>query len=205
MKIAILGGTFDPIHNGHLAAAQAVAEAFDIDQVQFIPTFSPPHKPGSQITSAFHRSAMVALATADVGRFTMSTIEVDKLEPRYSVDTLKLMHQQYPDSWFIFITGTDMYQEIESWRKYRQLFELTSFAVINRPGFPMRNDIAPVELVNQGVKGSIREQPAVYYFPSVQCNISSTTIREELKCGGNSARWLQPAVQAYIEKHRLYA
>ena len=80
MRIAILGGTFDPIHNGHLAAAQAVAEAFAVDEVQFIPTFSPPHKPVSGITSPFHRFAMVALATASIERFKISTIEVDCLE-----------------------------------------------------------------------------------------------------------------------------
>ena len=205
MRIAILGGTFDPIHNGHLAAAQAVAEAFDVDEVQFIPTFSPPHKSTSGITSPFHRFAMVALATASIERFKISTIEVDCLEARYSVDTLKLMHQRYPDSWLVFITGTDMYEEIESWREYRQLFDLTSFAVVNRPGFPMRDDVAPVELIEAGSTASTGPQPGVYYFPSVECDISSTDIREELKRGGDAGRWIQPAVRAYIDKHKLYA
>ena len=148
---------------------------------------------------------MVALATASIERFKISTIEVDCLEARYSVDTLKLMHQRYPDSWLVFITGTDMYEEIESWREYRQLFDLTSFAVVNRPGFPMRDDVAPGELIEAGATASTGPQPAVYYFPSVECDISSTDIRKELKRGGDGGRWIQPAVRAYINKHKLYA
>lgn len=204
MKIAILGGTFDPIHKGHLAAAHAVAKTFDIDEVHFIPAFSPPHKPSSKITSPFHRSAMIALATSKIVRFTLSTIEMDLLEPSYSVDTLKLMHQQYPNSRFIFIAGTDMYKEIDSWERYQQLFRLTSFAIVNRPGFPMRNDVSNVELIKQGSKACMGAQPAVYYLPSVDCDISSTRIREELKRGGHTSNWLEPAVRDYIDKHRLY-
>jgi len=205
VRIAILGGTFDPIHNGHLAAAQAVAEAFDIDEVQFIPTFLPPHKPARTVTSPFHRFAMVALATANFERFKLSTIEVDCLEARYSVHTLKLMHKRYADSWFVFIAGTDMYEQIESWKEYRELFDLTSFAVVNRPGFAMRGDVAPVEIVEGHAKTRPRAQPGVYYFPTVECDISSTKIREELRRGGDARRWIQPTVQAYINKHKLYA
>src|ERR1700759_4404573 len=96
MRIAILGGTFDPIHNGHLAAAQSVAEAFEIDEVHFVPTFSPPHKQSQEITSPFHRFAMVALATNPFERFRSSSIEVDSLEKGYSVDLLDAMRVAYP-------------------------------------------------------------------------------------------------------------
>ena len=147
---------------------------------------------------------MIALAISEMSRFTLSTIEMDLLEPSYSVDTLKLMHQQYSNSWFIFITGTDMYQEIDSWERYQQLFQLTSFAVVNRPGFPMRNDVSDVELIKQGSKTLMGEQPTVYYLSSVDCDISSTKIREQLKHGGDTSEWLPPAVRDYIYKHRLY-
>src|SRR5262249_28757092 len=103
MRIAILGGTFDPIHNGHLAAAQSVAESFQVDEVLFVPAFSAPHKQSRGITSPFHRFAMVALATVSFDRFRTSTIEVDALERRYSVQTLDVMKDAYPGSEFLFI------------------------------------------------------------------------------------------------------
>src|SRR5437667_2715233 len=96
MRIAILGGTFDPIHNGHLAAAQSVAETFHVDEVHFVPAFSPPHKQSRGITSPFHRFAMVALATVSFDRFRASAMEVDALEKRYTVETLEAMKQLHP-------------------------------------------------------------------------------------------------------------
>lgn len=204
MRIAILGGTFDPIHNGHLAAARTVAETFDIDEVHFITAFFPPHKPRSDITSPFHRFAMVALATAPFDDFRVSTVESDVLESRYSVDTLELMHRTYPTSSFVFITGADMYSEIEDWRNYRRLFELTSFAVLNRPGFSMREDIAPVEVVRGRPKTSIEKGPRVYYLPDFGEDVSSTRIREEAKKGNSLDRWIPSTVQTYIAKHKLY-
>src|SRR5690242_15592917 len=133
MRIAILGGTFDPIHNGHLAAAQSVAETFQADEVHFVPAFSPPHKQARGITSSFHRFAMVVLATMPFARFRTSTIEVDTLERRYTVDTLQLMKRLYPDAELLFVVGTDMYEEIQTWKDFRRLFELSHFVIVNRP------------------------------------------------------------------------
>src|SRR5262245_40057124 len=113
MRIAILGGTFDPIHNGHLAAAQSVAKAFQVDEVHFVPAYSPPHKQSKGITSPFHRFAMVALATVSFDRFRTSTIEVDTLERRYTVETLESMKQEVPNAELLLIIGTDMYQDIQ--------------------------------------------------------------------------------------------
>ncbi len=204
MRIAILGGTFDPIHNGHLAAARMVARTFEVDEVHFIPTFVPPHKPSTGITSPFHRFAMVALATEPFESFRVSAIEVDMLEARYSVDTIETMHQKYPGSRFVFITGTDMYNDIESWKEFRKLLGLTNFAVVHRPGFPMRDDIVPVEVIEQGA-ATMGEDTRVYYFPSLEHKISSTEIRSEIKRGGDTSAWLSPTVRTYIEKHKLYA
>src|SRR5262247_692139 len=136
MKIAILGGTFDPIHNGHLAAAQSVAITFQVDEVHFVPAFAPPHKHVQKITSPFHRFAMVALATVPFDRFRTSTIEVDALEKRYTVETLQAMKQSYPDADLLLIIGTDMYREIETWKNFRQIFNLAHLVIVNRPGFP---------------------------------------------------------------------
>src|SRR5437667_5568324 len=112
-RIAILGGTFDPIHNGHLEAADTVARTFQVDQVHFVPAFSPPHKQSRGITSPFHRFAMVVLATMPFAQFQASTIEVDALEKRYTVHTLESMRGLYPGAELIFVAGADMYEDIE--------------------------------------------------------------------------------------------
>ena len=205
MKIAILGGTFDPVHHGHLRAAQTVANTFAIDEVHFIPAFTPPHKSRTGITSAFHRFAMVALAIAPFDKFRLSTIEVDRLKPRYTVNTLELMHERYPGAALLFVTGTDLYAEIEDWKDYRRLFDLTSFAVVNRPGVSMRDDIRPVEVVEAQPEHPLSEPPRVYYLPHFHEDISSTVLRERLQHGTDPGPWIPPAVQKYINTHKLYS
>ena len=205
MRIAILGGTFDPIHNGHLAAAQSVAEVFQVDELHFVPAFSPPHKHARGITSPFHRFAMVALATVSFERFRTSTIEVDALERRYTVETLDAMKQTHPGAELLFIIGTDSYQEIETWRNYRRLFELAHLVIVNRPGFPFREDVAPHQVLNEKQTVTLPAEPAVFYLPFVQQPISSTEIRDERKRGERVSQWVPPTVWSYIEKNKLYS
>src|SRR5882672_2631458 len=174
MRIAILGGTFDPIHNGHLAAAQSVAETFQVDELHFVPTFSPPHKVSFALTSPFHRFAMVALATSSIERFRPSTIEVDALEKRYTVETLEAMKQSYPGADLLFIIGTDMYQEIETWKNFRRLFELAHLVIVNRPGFPFREDVAPFQILHEKQPVTLLKNPTDFYLPFVEQQISST-------------------------------
>jgi nicotinate-nucleotide adenylyltransferase len=208
MRIAILGGTFDPIHNGHLAAAQSVEETFPVDEVHFVPAFSPPHK-SHGITSPFHRCAMVALATVPFDRFRTSTIEVDTLERRYTVETLEAMKRTYPGAELLFIIGTDMYQEIESWKNFRRLFELARLVIVNRPGFPFREDVAEYQILNDKELATItKDSPlpqTVFYLPFVEQPISSSAIREERKRGEAVNQWLPASVWSYIEKHKLYS
>jgi nicotinate-nucleotide adenylyltransferase len=204
MRIAILGGTFDPIHNGHLAAAQSVAEIFQVDELHFVPTFSPPHKQTRGITSPFHRFAMVALAIVSFERFRTSTIEVDALERRYTVETLDAMKKAYPGAELLFIAGTDMYQEIETWKNYRRLFELAHLVIVNRPGFPFREDISPFQIVTEKRPVALPQEPTVFYLPFVQQPISSTEIRDDRKRGERVSQWLPPPVWSYIEKNKLY-
>src|SRR5438094_8756882 len=156
MRIAILGGTFDPIHNGHLTAAQSVAETFQVDEFHFVPAFTPPHKTSREMTSPFHRFAMVALATISIERFRTSTIEVDDLEKRYTVETLEAMKKSFPGADLLFIIGTDMYQEIENWRYYRRLCELAHLVIVNRPGFPFRGGVAPFEHTKEKTVARVR-------------------------------------------------
>lgn len=199
-----MGGTFDPIHNGHLAAAQSVAETFQVDELHFVPAFTPPHKVASELTSPFHRFAMVALATISFERFRTSTIEVDALERRYTVETLETMKKSHPGAELLFIIGTDMFQDIESWREYRRLFDLAHLVIINRPGFPFRQDIVPFEILTEKKTVTLPEKPAVFYLPFVRQPISSTVIRHDRKRGADVKQWVPPLVWSYIEKNKLY-
>jgi len=206
MRIAILGGTFDPIHNGHLAAARSVAETFQVDEVHFVPAFSPPHKQARGLSSPFHRFAMVALATVSIDRFRPSTIEVDALERRYTVETLESMKQAYPEAELLFIVGTDMYQEIETWKNFQRLFELAHLVILNRPGFPFREDIAPYQIINENqTVTTLPQEAAVFYLPFVRQPISSSAIRDDRKRGEGVSQWLPPDVWSYIEKTKLYS
>jgi nicotinate-nucleotide adenylyltransferase len=205
MRIAILGGTFDPIHNGHLAAAHSVADTFQVDELHFVPAFTPPHKAGLGLTSPFHRFAMVALATISIECFRASTIEVDALEKRYTVETLEAMRKSHPAGELLFIIGTDMFQEIESWRNYRRLFELAHLAIVNRPGFPFRENVAPFQVLTEKKPVKLPKKPAVFYLPFVQQPISSTAIRDDRKRGADVSQWVPPLVWSYIEKNKLYS
>jgi nicotinate-nucleotide adenylyltransferase len=204
-RIAILGGTFDPIHNGHLAAAQTVATTFQVDEVHFVPAFYPPHKQPQGMTSPFHRCAMVALATVPFDRFRTSTIEVDALEKRYTVQTLEAMRRLHPEDELLFIIGTDMYQEIETWKNHRRLFELAHLVIVNRPGFSFREDVAPFRVLEENQPVMLPEKTAVFYLPFVQQPISSTEIRDDRKRGEKVSQWLPPLVWSYIERNELYS
>lgn len=205
MRIAILGGTFDPIHNGHLAAAQTVANTFQVDEVHFIPTFSPPHKQARGITSPFHRFAMVALATVSFDRFRTSTIEVDALEKRYTVETLETMKRLYPGAELLFIVGTDMYQELETWMNFKRLFDLAHLVIVNRPGFPFREDLAPFQILKEQQAFRLPQKTGVFYLPFVDQPISSTEIRDDRKRGGEMRDSVPPLVWSYIERNKLYS
>ena len=205
MRIAIIGGTFDPIHNGHLAAAETVADTFEADEVHFVPAFSPPHKQDRGITSPFHRFAMVVLATMPFERFRTSSIEVDALEKRYTVDTLERMHAEYPSSEILFVLGTDMYREFDTWKDFRRLFTLAHMVVVNRPGFAFREDLAPFRTLAAKQPVKLPAGNTVFYLPFVEQPISSTEIRDDRKRGEDVRPWLPPQVWSYIEKNNLYS
>jgi nicotinate-nucleotide adenylyltransferase len=151
---------------------------------------------------------MTALATIPFDGFRTSTIEVDDLEKRYTVETLEAMHRAYPGAELLFIIGTDMYQEIETWRDFRRLFELAHLVIVNRPGFLFREDVAPFQvLTERNDKQSVTasKDPTVFYLPFLQQPISSTEIRGHRKRGTDVSRWLPPLVWSYIERNQLYS
>lgn len=205
MRIAILGGTFDPIHNGHLAAARSVSSAFCTDEVHFVPAYSAPHKQSRESTSAFHRFAMVALAVLPFEGFRASAIEVDALEKRYTVDTLEAMRSMYPGAQLVFVMGTDMYQDFDTWKDYRRLSTLAHLAIVHRPGFAFRTDLAPHLVLEDGEKATLPEKPAVFYLPFVEQPISSTSVREDCRKGADVREWLPAPVWSYIERNKLYS
>lgn len=205
MRIAILGGTFDPIHNGHLAAAESVASTFKVDEVHFVPSFSPPHKQSRNITSPFHRFAMVALATVPFAGFRASAIEVDSLERRYTVETLEQMTNLYPGAQLLFVLGTDMFQELETWRNYRRLFDLAHLVIVSRPGFSFREGLAPVRTLHEREEVTLPEKRSVFYLPFVEQPISSTEIRHGCKSGAGVQQWLPTPVWSYIQRNKLYS
>jgi nicotinate-nucleotide adenylyltransferase len=200
VRIAVLGGTFDPIHNGHLAAARSVASTFCTDEVHFIPAYSAPHKQSRESTSAFHRFAMVALGIAPFEGFRSSEIEVDAMEKRYTVDTLDTMRSMYPDAQLVFVMGTDMYRDFETWKEYHRLFSLTHLAIVHRPGFVFRTDLAPHSIVKEGENVALPEKPAVFYLPFVEQPVSSTDLREARRRGTDIRNWLPAPVWSYIDR-----
>jgi nicotinate-nucleotide adenylyltransferase len=205
VRIAILGGTFDPIHNGHLAAARSVASTFRTDETHFVPAYSAPHKQSRESTSAFHRFAMVALGIAPFDDFCSSPIELDALEKRYTVDTLGTMRTMYPDAQLVFVMGTDMYRDFDTWKDYRRLFTLAHLAVVHRPGFVFRTDMAPHSIVKDGDNVALPETPAVFYLPFVEQPVSSTELREAYRSGSDVRNWLPAPVRSYIERNKLYS
>ena len=205
MRIAILGGTFDPIHNGHLAAAQSVSSAFRTNEFHFVPAYAAPHKQSHAAVSAFHRFAMIAIAIAPFDAFRVSSIEADAKEKRFTVDTLELMRAQNPDGELLFVLGTDMYQDFETWKNYRALFALAHLVVVNRPGFAFREDLAPYRVIREGEQITLPRTPGVFYLPFVEQPVSSTAFREARERRDDASGSVPPAVWNYIQKHKLYS
>ena len=192
-----MGGTFDPIHYGHLVAAEMARTEFGLGRVLFMPTGTPPHKAGQRITPAESRLAMVELAIADNPSFEASRLEIERQGPSYTVDTLRQLKQARPEDELYFITGTDALRDLFSWHEPREILHLAHFIAASRPGFAAESMLEqasddPLILT----KVHLLEVPALA--------ISSTDIRQRVS-RGRSIRYLLPeTVRDYIVRHRLY-
>src|SRR5690554_3385642 len=133
-RLGVMGGTFDPIHHGHLVAASEVAHRFELDEVVFVPTGEPPFKQHQKVTPAEHRYLMTVIATASNPRFTVSRVDIDREGLTFTVDTLRDLSVQRPDDEFFFITGADAVEQILSWKDADKLFEMAHFVAVTRPG-----------------------------------------------------------------------
>jgi len=187
-RIGIMGGTFDPIHNGHLVAASEVQQVLDLDEVIFVPTGQPWMKP--QVTSSEHRYLMTVIATASNPRFTVSRVDIDREGATYTIDTLRDIHRARPDAELFFISGADAIAQILDWRDVQELWDLAHFVAVSRPG----HELAISALPEQGV--SSLEVPALA--------ISSTDCRDRVNRGYPVWYLVPDGVVQYISKHHLY-
>jgi nicotinate-nucleotide adenylyltransferase len=188
-----MGGTFDPIHHGHLVAASEVQAWFDLDEVVFVPTGQPWQKSAREVTSAEHRYLMTVIATASNPRFTVSRVDVDRPGPTYTIDTLRDLAAGMPDADLYFITGADALAEIFTWRDAAELFSLAHFVGCTRPGYDM--DQAMLE-------GIPHESVTIVEIPAL--TISSTDCRARTARGEPVWYLVPDGVVQYIAKHRLY-
>jgi len=227
-RVGVLGGTFDPIHLGHLAVARQAADALGLDEVRLLPSRTPPHRPVDPSASAFHRFAMVALAAATDGRLVASDVELSRPGMSFTADTLRALHATGLGAWQIFfLTGADAFAEIATWREYPAVLDLAHFAVCSRAGVAATSlpdrlpqlaaRMIPVAAgtgspgaeapglhqigVGPGAKGP---ETRVFLLDCATPDVSSTIIRAHARAGRPLAGLVPPEVDGYIRRHRLY-
>jgi nicotinate-nucleotide adenylyltransferase len=187
MKIGILGGTFNPIHIGHLILADEVREKLNLDKIIFIPTYIPPHKQNSNVAAALERLRMVKLAIRGNSHFGVSDIEIKRKGPSYTVDTVKALKKKSPGHVFYFIAGSDLLKYLDEWKDFSELLALVKFIVATRPGYPLEEIPSYVKRV--GIRA---------------VDVSAFEIRQRIK-EGKSFRYLVPEpVFEYIAKNKIY-
>jgi len=186
-----MGGTFDPIHHGHLVAASEVQSLFELDEVVFVPTGQPWQKADREVSHAEDRYLMTVVATASNPRFTVSRVDIDRDGPTYTIDTLRDLRTQHPEAELFFITGADALAQILSWKDAEELFELAQFIGVTRPGYVLTEDGLPADRVH------LQEVPAMA--------ISSTDCRDRVAHGEPVWYLVPDGVVQYINKHQLYA
>ena len=189
-----MGGTFDPIHHGHLVAASEVQAWFDLDEVIFVPTGEPWQKTDRVVSEAEHRYLMTVVATASNPRFNVSRVDIDRGGPTYTIDTLRDLTRALPDADLYFITGADALTELFTWRDADVLFDLARFVGCTRPGY---------EMSSNSLEGIPPERVTILEIPALA--ISSTECRER-RAKGEPVWYLVPdGVVQYIAKHNLYS
>jgi len=223
-RIAFYGGSFDPLHNGHLTIARALTEVFELDEFVFIPAFHAPHKKEKKPTSAFHRFAMLAVATNDEPQIKVSKMELDVPERPFTIETLTHLKNELTETEIFFVMGADSWADITTWREWEKVLTLVNIIVVTRPdyeiGFAHVTDeirARIVDLRNGGQWSVISDQleadsdhqpltiDRIYITDAVQIDVSATEIRQKIR--EKTADWqrnVPPAVVKYIEKYKLY-
>jgi nicotinate-nucleotide adenylyltransferase len=198
-KLGVLGGTFDPVHLGHLIIAQEAQARLGLDRVLFVPTGQPWMKRGRTISPGEHRVAMARLAVADSPRFEVSSMEVDRPGPTYTVETLQALRREGPNELEIFfIIGADSLEGLARWKELQRVRELCTLVAVSRPGH-REPDVASTEA------GLPDAAPQVIPLPGIQIGIGGSEIRERVAAGRPIRYWVPPAVEEYIMRNGLYA
>jgi nicotinate-nucleotide adenylyltransferase len=220
MNIGLFGGTFDPVHKGHLAVARAAADRFRLGKVHFIPAAMPPHRKDERITSFHHRYAMLALATAGDKRFLPSLAEApaESNQPSFTIDTVRRFQQTAAKSdHLFFLIGIDAFQQVAKWHRAEDLLREIDFIVVSRPGFSMADigDALPKALrPAPAVLKAFKKSPAsgtlalantlIHILDDVESPVSATEVRRAVAGRKSLARFLEPLVAEYIKKMGLY-
>jgi nicotinate-nucleotide adenylyltransferase len=196
-RLGILGGTFDPIHHGHLVAAEETRHQLELDEVLFVPAGRPPHKPTRPISPAHHRLRMIELAIADRPQFALSRVDVERPGLCYTVETLELLRAEWgPGPTFYFVVGTDSLADIPTWYQPQRLIELCELAVAARTGVEV--DLVRLEEQLPGVRDRL------HWVPMPMLEISSSDLRARVRAGRPISYLVPPMVEAYILEHGLY-
>ncbi len=221
LRIGLFGGTFNPIHRGHIQVAKDVLHGYQLTSIHFIPSALPPHKTEGILATAADRYEMARSALADEPAFRLSDIEIQRSGPSFTVDTLRHFKISQPNgTQLFFIVGLDAFLEIHTWKSFRQLFDLAAFIVMARPQGPKphlgmkeqteqyaRERISDAYSLSVSAHGDILVHPqkqAIYLAPVTPVDISSSRIREMTRQGQSIRRWVAPSVAAYIERKGLY-
>ncbi|HEY7189707.1 MAG TPA: nicotinate-nucleotide adenylyltransferase [Vicinamibacterales bacterium] len=209
-RLGLLGGTFDPIHFGHLDAAAAAQRSLALDEIRFVPSHDPPHRPSDPRASAFHRFALVALAIEGQPSYRASDIELRRDGPSYTTDTLRAVHDEgWAASQIFFILGADAFAEIATWREFPAVLDAANFVVIARPGTSLETAAARTpalrpRLRQTGAAAIERGGTFVFLVEAHTRDVSSTSIRARLTAGHSIDDLVPAAVARYIVAHKLY-
>jgi nicotinate-nucleotide adenylyltransferase len=214
LNIALFGGTFDPVHTGHLKAAKAAARRFRLSRVLFIASGNPPHKVGNHLTAYEHRLAMVTLACAGDARFVPSLLEAPTADGRlhYSIATVRKVRRLLkPGDRLYFLIGVDAFLDLPHWKNSRQILDLVNFIVVSRPGYPHRRilEAVPPDLIRRNQK-SLRGQTihlrhsTIDVVRGVDAQVASSDIRDAVCAGRRVTGLVPPLVEEYIRKEGLY-
>jgi len=187
-RLGIMGGTFDPIHYGHLLSAQAVMQRLRLDGVLFVPAGLSPFKRGKELADGHHRLRMVELAIGDNPRFFASPIEIKRAGVTYTIDTIKELAAEYPNAELYFIIGADQAANLDKWKDMDGLRKICNFVCTNRPGFEAG-----------------ASQKNVFYVEIPAWDVSSTMIRERVKAGEGVKYLVPPDVEVYVNEHGFYS
>jgi nicotinate-nucleotide adenylyltransferase len=215
-RIGILGGTLDPIHCGHLAAAVAARDALDLTEVLVVPSRIPPHRPVQPVASAFHRFAMACLAVSNVPRLRASDDELRAEGTSYTADTLERLRTRSGNrsavapSQMFFITGADAFAEIATWKRYPEVLDLANFVVVARPGHALDALQSKLPSLADRMRpaseaGAGGATTSIYLLPASTPDVSSTQVRDRLRRGQAVTGLVPPLVETHILQHALYS